>query len=1253
MTDSPARPSGAYRRFWPTRPSDLVDTTLCPSCFRRLGGTVCGFCGLDLRTPLSSDLLALGRSIASIEEERQSLIAVMRREAAGRVRGSIGNVKDAAVATASAPSANPAPLEPVSTWHAPVASPSAVTPAPHVSRSPSGDGVPFASAQPERRPAADPPGPRRSTGQILLLTAGVVLVSVAAVFFSVLAYVVATIELRSILTAVASLVVLGIAWALRARRLAGTAEGIAVIGVVLLLLDVWIVRANRLFDVDRLDAWMYTGVAFALLSVALLGISRLTGLRAPSFSAAVIGPFAAFALVMGVTAPVTGEPTRVVLAAVATMALGLLELLSAVPRVERVILRVSSLLAGSVGLLASVAAFPLVPAGPVIGYAIVTAGWIGAVAVAQRASDRLPGRAWPALAGTGLALAVCGIALSAAQELGTSGPAASGWRPALLAAAVCALALIARRTGAAVQRTLHLTTAIVAVVGTVALVPAIGFVLRGLVEAVTAPWFRAGLLDRLVNADEPAPAATGLAVSAVLSVLVLTIVRSPRLVRLASWVPVALAATAAVGGALGAPGAVATLALLVATAGTTLAIAVWRRIPVVARVAGFAATLVIALVTAALSPASTGVWAFTVLVLVLLLVARALAAHGRIPGATAALVSASTTALVVLLTAGVVVAPWWSTVRAATTLPDPFGVTLVGSAVLIALAVAGVRVERSESLVVGPIAAVSALSAWALLRVAYGEPGDVGWRIAAVVALLAAALAWSAPARAQGARVAGAASAIPLGAALAAELAVPLDGYLEGLGATAAAAAVLALVAGIRAARRPRDPAASAGVGVAADVSLLVADAGASAPLALLVLAATPVLVAFRPRAERSSLRQLAWAGAALAVAALWWFLADRSVDVVEYYTLPVAGLLLAVAGLGAVGTARRSRPAVAPHRLVGTEAILASAAAIGLLPSALTLDDQTSPRALALAATGVLLLALALGFLRDGSGIRARSIAWFTGVIALALPLATRMVTGDSGPGRPDPTASLWWLTTVTIVLLGAAVAIRRLRHAPTLSSTAAIASSLTIVSVVGPLLTQGQLDAVGALPWLVVLCATAVVASTGSGTAAALPAVAASTAAVALGAGMVGTVPHIEVVSVPLGAAAVAAGALRLRRDPAARSWPMLGPGLLLLLLPSLARDLGETTLWRVIAVGVAGVLVLLVGVRWRLQAPLAIGASIVILHGLAQLWPWISDLYEAGYWWLWAGIGGVALIVFAARYEQRIQNIRDARDALKALR
>jgi hypothetical protein len=57
--------------------------------------------------------------------------------------------------------------------------------------------------------------------------------------------------------------------------------------------------------------------------------------------------------------------------------------------------------------------------------------------------------------------------------------------------------------------------------------------------------------------------------------------------------------------------------------------------------------------------------------------------------------------------------------------------------------------------------------------------------------------------------------------------------------------------------------------------------------------------------------------------------------------------------------------------------------------------------------------------------------------------------------------------------------------------------------------------------------------------------------------------------------------------------------------------------------------------------------------LLHGIAQLWPWLSSLYDPTAWWLWFGIGGILLIVVAARYEKRVQNVKDAVAMVGALR
>ena len=82
-----------------------------------------------------------------------------------------------------------------------------------------------ACAGPALQTAASATTPRRSGVQVLLLTLGVVLISVTAVVFLFVAYLVASLEVRSVIIAAASVLVLGLAWLLRARRLPGHRRG--------------------------------------------------------------------------------------------------------------------------------------------------------------------------------------------------------------------------------------------------------------------------------------------------------------------------------------------------------------------------------------------------------------------------------------------------------------------------------------------------------------------------------------------------------------------------------------------------------------------------------------------------------------------------------------------------------------------------------------------------------------------------------------------------------------------------------------------------------------------------------------------------------------------------------------------------------------------------------------------------------------------------------------------------------------------
>jgi hypothetical protein len=143
------------------------------------------------------------------------------------------------------------------------------------------------------------------------------------------------------------------------------------------------------------------------------------------------------------------------------------------------------------------------------------------------------------------------------------------------------------------------------------------------------------------------------------------------------------------------------------------------------------------------------------------------------------------------------------------------------------------------------------------------------------------------------------------------------------------------------------------------------------------------------------------------------------------------------------------------------------------------------------------------------------------------------------------------------------------------------------------------------------------------------------------------------IEWGTAPIALALLATGFAHLGETPTARSWPWIGPGFAVLLIPSLIATIEDRPLWRLVALGAVGVAVIVVGAVRRLQAPFLLGITVVLIHGIATFAPQIRAVYELANWWVWAGIGGVLLIVLAAQYEKRIQNFKSVAMRIGALR
>ncbi|MFN0281083.1 MAG: SCO7613 C-terminal domain-containing membrane protein, partial [Kineosporiaceae bacterium] len=141
-------------------------------------------------------------------------------------------------------------------------------------------------------------------------------------------------------------------------------------------------------------------------------------------------------------------------------------------------------------------------------------------------------------------------------------------------------------------------------------------------------------------------------------------------------------------------------------------------------------------------------------------------------------------------------------------------------------------------------------------------------------------------------------------------------------------------------------------------------------------------------------------------------------------------------------------------------------------------------------------------------------------------------------------------------------------------------------------------------------------------------------------------------EVATVSVGALAVALGALRLAAVPALRSWPALGPGLLVLLVPTLVLGAGGD-LWRILGLVVVAGAVVAVGAARRLQAPVVVGGLVLAAHAVVQLAPYVADLTTSQWRWVVFAVVGTGLLVLGATYERRLVQLRAARTRIAALR
>lgn len=509
---------------------------------------------------------------------------------------------------------------------------------------------------------------------------------------------------------------------------------------------------------------------------------------------------------------------------------------------------------------------------------------------------------------------------------------------------------------------------------------------------------------------------------------------------------------------------------------------------------------------------------------------------------------------------------------------------------------------------------------------------------------------------------------------------VGLTDDIRSLAAIAAAVLVAAATLGVAALR----PSAIARVTLDAGV-LCVAALGLFATfgsglewLALLLAALAALLLATSPGglvAAAGQRKHVGWVALALAVAALWWRLSTESVTAVEPWVLPISGVLLLVAALvwrgarsaGAfegAGTSADAAHRAAAHRAAA--GICLAALLVALVPIGIAGATGPPTRALLVGMLSAALL-LAGSLPRDAGASRryldAVAVAGVGGVLAAGLPrAATELVAG-----RTETLVADAWVIALAAVLVCAAIGQSRIRDAHSVprlwSGRAAVLLAMSIVLLFA---TLGFVDPVfGAVRAVAVVCALSllyVLASLRSPTGAppqkgllgpfirwmAL-AYALVAAALALTAPAVGAV---ELVTLPVAAAMLVVGGVALARVPSTTSWATLGPALGILLLPSLLLG-GDRPVWRLVAVGVVALLVFVAGVRLRLQAPVLIGAVVVLVHAATTFAPQIRSVYELTEWWVWAGIGGIPIIVYAALAERSVRTTRSVVMTIGSLR
>ena len=1273
--DTPDYARYAGRVAFPRGPHDLVSTTTCPACFAVLRATICSQCGLDLGHPAAAELHDASLASAAALEKRLQIIGRIRYETAQAAVAAHRTARPHEAHATAQPLAEEG-AQRTSRMEAAHGLGSTET-ADRTLREPQGTSMPHGAAVLQRTAA-----PRRSSVQVTLLIVGVSLLSVAAIFFLVYAFINFGIVWRSVIIGAVTVSAFVVASLLRRRSLNATAEGISAFAVVLIYLDAYAVRANDLFGAASADGAVYWGCTLIIAAIGFIVWHRISHLRIPNL----VG-FATFApgvgtLVGGLTQhlqPFT--QTFWVLCAVALAAV-IHRVTSAgerLPAAERTIVLSTAMLALVIGApVALTIDFSHFDWAPTIGYlalAAIAATHAGLLVQSPSALDQTFARIAGGIGGFSAAAAVGGSVLLLAHT--------NGFAVAPLVAAVAvslALELLADRCRPGVTR----STALVATRSAVAAAALTStFTFWNLLEFL-APTAKSGIdpVWSRTPLDDVAPADGTLAA---LSLLALVIVGA--LAALAWWVSKRLRTRA---WALSWLGAVLLISAAPQLRTQWLILAGWLAIAILGltalrvlhhkgarpreRAPLYAALALSGLLGYLLGWASTATWWIPTLVIIALLVAaRPLAAN---PRGKAALLGFATAIL--LLSVGTIseqIAFGQTIDLQRAVIGHGVLTSVVSAVILLAASLTGTIARTVDRRVVFWISGAASAVSLALTTVLIdGLPNSARSTLLlpeyatslAVAALTLIALALWVGLGSNHAmhpeRIAASIGAAPalflLVAAFVQVVGLPeLRASVAPVTAGLLAAAAALVMAVLRPSTIPRwaRELSIALVSVPA-LYFAVADHDPLAWLVLAIAAVTTLLLATDANGlftSQSMRRHLGWLALALGVAGFWWRLDGDRVTDLAAYVVPVSLALIVIAQL----MQRAVRHGDPTRNSRAAPLVTLAGLLISLLP--LGTNASAGPNADAVTITAISAIALI-----GGSAIISRIPHQWT-LDALVFAGAIGLLVTTIGRSMALPTAEPErdaWIATAFIALLATAFLQARTHPSDVGDERARVSQWLAIVAMTALLavealaFTTQPLGGTRALVIVGLFAVLHIVAFLVNRTPL-TPVV----GWVAIGFAVIAAFVSLaqdaisppELVTVPIAVALLVTGSLHLGTVAAARSWPWLGPGIFALLVPSLLATTDDRPAWRLVGLGVIGVAVIVIAVVRRLQAPFVIGVIVVLIHGVATFLPQLRAVYQAVPWWLWLGIGGVLLIVLAARYEQRIRNLKDVAMRFASLR